>query len=348
MRIWIDLTSLPHIHFFRAFIKRQRRAGNEVIVTSREFGLMNDILDKNGIEYTSIGSHGGKGLASKLAKSCSRVSELARFISKHDPDIGLSKHSVESARVCFGLQIPSVMVIDHETAEAAMRLMVPLTDYIVSPEAIPAEGLRRFGARDISRFYGVCEVAHFYDFSPKKDVLRGLGISRGKKVVIARSEPMLSSHNDHQSTLFSVLEGMKDRGDVEIVFIPRGENDLGRFSQLDLIVPSSSIDTLSLYSAASMMIGAGSCMNREACIGGCPTISICPDDLPGVDRLLIDKRLMWHALRKDDIMKLVAGILDGKPGHGMNGRALHGFEDPYAMMEDAMRKAVARRSKKKE
>jgi len=332
--IWIDLTSLPHVHFFRALIKRLAKAGNDVMVTSREFSIMNDMLEKNGIQYVSIGSHGGKDLACKLARSSGRVSQLAKFVSREKPDIGLSKHSVECARVCFGLNIPSITVIDHETADAAMRLMVPLSDSIVSPVATPADTLRGFGARHVSQFYGVCEVAHFYDFKPKEDVLRQLGISKNKKIVVARSEPMLSAHNDHESRLFSVLESIKQgRGDVEIVFIPRGESDLGKFGKLDLIVPESSIDTLSLYSFAGLMIGAGSCMNREACVGGCPTISICPDNLPGVDKFLIDKKMMYYCLEKNEIVGLASEILSNHCNHSLkerNGKVLQGFEDPYA------------------
>ena len=44
MKYWIDVTSLPHVHFFRAFIKRAEKSGNEVFVTSREFGVMNEIV----------------------------------------------------------------------------------------------------------------------------------------------------------------------------------------------------------------------------------------------------------------------------------------------------------------
>jgi len=330
VKVWIDLTSLPHIHFFRALIKRLEKSGNDVLVTSREFGIMDDILKKNNIEHVNIGLHGGKGLESKLVRSSERVSSLAKFISREKPDIGLSKHSVECTRVCFGLKIPSITVIDHETAEPAMRLMVPLTDFIVSPKAASAETIRGFGARKVSQFYGVCETAHFLDFSPSRDVLEGLGLSEDKKILIARSEPMLSSHNYHESKLFAVLKEIKQRfPDVQMVFIPRGISDIRRSGDLDLIVPERSIDTLSLYSYASLMIGAGSCMNREACVGGCPTISICPDNLPGVDRFLISKKMMFHTLEKEDIVRTASDILDGNSPLGKKSKPSKDFEDPY-------------------
>jgi predicted glycosyltransferase len=341
VKVWIDVTSLPHVQFFRALIKRLEKSGNDVLVTSRNFGIMNDILEKNGIEYRNVGSHGGKSLENKLLRSSERILELTRLIAKERPDIGLSKHSVECARVCFGLGIPSIMVIDHETANAAMRLLVPLTDFIIAPKATPPETLKKFGDVNITQFYGVCEVAHFHDFEPSEDVLRQLGLSRDDRIIIARSEPLLSSHNDHESMLLSVLEGIKrDFKDAKIVFIPRDHGDSGKFGDLDLVVPEQSIDTLSLYSFAGLMIGAGSCMNREACIGGCPTISICPDNLPGVDRLLIEKKMMHHSLDKDDILKMASEILSSGRHKELNGRVAKEFEDPYEKVMEVIHNSI--------
>ena len=339
MKVWIDVTSLPHVQFFRALIKRLEKAGNDVLVTSREFGIMNDIMEKNGIEYTSIGSHGGIGKKSKLVRSSERILELTELVTKEQPDLGMSKHSVECARVCFGLSIPSVMVIDHETADAAMRLMVPLTDHVVAPLATPAEILKKFGSRNLHQFYGVCEPAHFYDFTPKDDVLSVLGLSKGDKILLARSEPMLSSHNGYESKLLAVLNDIRESyPDVKMVFIPRGKEDMGRFKELDLVVPEESIDTLSLYSYASLMIGAGSCMNREACIGGCPTISICPDRLPAVDKFMISKKMMLHSLEEHEIVSMASGILNNGTLHERrNGKIAEGFEDPYAKIMDIVK-----------
>ena len=64
------------------------------------------------------------------------------------------------------------------------------------------------------------------------------------------------------------------------------------------------------------MIGAGSCMNREASIGGCPTISICPDKMPAVDKLLINKCVMWHSLDKERILRIASDTLAGYIGNG--------------------------------
>jgi uncharacterized protein len=334
VKYWIDVTSLPHVHFFRALAGRLAKSGNEVFITSREFGVMNEILSRNGMKAESVGEHGGKDVKEKLIKSSERVAALARVVSRENPDVAISKHSIESARVAFGLCIPSVMVIDHETARKQTRLTAPLADVVVTPIATPKKEIESAGAGDVRQFYGVCETAHFYDFSPSGKVLGELGLSMEDTIVIARSEPLLSSHNFHESKLFQSLERIRrDFPEAKVVLLPRDAGDSKKFEKSGIIVPEHSVDTLSLYHYASLMIGAGSCMNREAAIGGCPTISICPDRLPGVDRFLIEKGLMQHALEVDDIVSRASAIL----GEGKRAKRAQNadFECPYAKVLQA-------------
>lgn len=336
MKFWIDVTCLPHVNFFRALIRRLEKSGNEVMVTSREFGIMNDILERNGIDYISVGSHGGKDIKEKLIHSSERVIELAKLISKENPDVGLSKHSVESARVCFGLGIPSVMVIDHETASKQSRLTAPLVSAVVTPEATDMGSLTRYGAREVSTFYGVCESAHFNDFKPNEEVLGDLGF-KDEKIVIARTEPLLASHNFSESLIFSVLSKLRDENPgIKVVFIPRNKKDRITSNKLGFVVPDHSIDMLSLYSFADLMIGAGSCMNREAAISGCPTMSVCPDKLPGVDKFLIEKGLMFHSLDEREVLEKASEILGS--GKRKTADVIKGFEDPHGKVMEAVGK----------
>ena len=341
MKFWIDVTALPHVHFFREMIRKLNNEGHDVLVTSRDFGIMNEILDRDGIEYTSVGSHGGKDLESKLIHSSERIIKLANVMKREKPAIGISKHSIESARVCFGLGIPSVMVIDHETAAKQSRLTVPLADIVVAPEATDIRKLKSYGSREVRQFNGVCEVTHFSGFTQNENVLKNMGLKKDDKIVIARSEPVLSSHNFHRSMLFSVLGDLKDRfDDLKIVFIPRDEDDNMKPPVPGIIIPEHSIDTLSLYSFADLMIGAGSCMNREAAVGGCPTISICPDNLPGVDRFMVEKGMMFHSLKRKEIVEKAAEMLASGYHRHLNGKIAKGFDDPHKKIMEAVRSLV--------
>jgi predicted glycosyltransferase len=143
---------------------------------------------------------------------------------------------------------------------------------------------------------------------------------------------MLSSHSFRQSPLFPALRRIRDAyPSLKAVFIPRSSMDADRFRKLGVIIPERSIDTLSLYHFASLMIGAGSCMNREACMAGCETISMCPDSLPGVDRFLIRLGVMRHTLDEKAAFKAASAAIDGRNGKRKEKmrRIAAGFEDPY-------------------
>ncbi|MFB0544599.1 MAG: DUF354 domain-containing protein [Asgard group archaeon] len=206
MKIWIDIASPPHVNFFKLLIKK---LGDDIIVTARDFGTIKESLNRLNIQYTLIGSH-GKSKKEKLIKSAERIKKLTEFVAKEKPHIGLSKHSVECTRVCYGLGIPNINVIDHETATIQNRLVIPLSDIIITPTFVSKDYLKRFGAKEIIQFYGLCEYVNCVDFEPSKQILDELGLSKDH-IVISRSEPFLSSHVYKRSNLFPILKNILDQ-----------------------------------------------------------------------------------------------------------------------------------------
>lgn len=337
MKIWIDITSPPHVNFFRPFIKELE---DDVIVTARDFGTIRESLDRLDIEYKAVGFH-GRSKEGRLIKSVERIKKLTKIIKDEKPDVGLSKHSVELPRVCFGLGIPSITVLDHDTADIQNRLIIPFSDIMVTPTFVSKAWMKKFGAREIMQFYGVSEYVNYIDFKPSKDVLDKLGLSKGP-VAISRSEPFLSSHVYHKSNLFGILKDvLNEVKNLQVVFLTRNKTDKKEFSELDLVIPRREIDVLSLYKYADLMIGAGCCMNREACLAGCPTISIYPDDLPAVDRFLIRRGLMKHTLSKREAVKwCLESINNGKKERKRIERIVKKFENPYDTIRMAINKLV--------
>jgi len=337
MKIWIDISSPPHVNFFIPFIKKFQK---DVIVTARDFGTIKGSLDRFKIKYKIIGSH-GKTKEERLIKHSERVKELTKFISRKKPDVGLSKHSVECPKVCYGLDIPNVSVLDHETATIQNNLIVPLSDIVITPSFIPKSYLRKFGARKIMQFYGVSEYVNF-NYKPSKEILNELGLSKDR-IILSRSEPFLSSHVFHKSNLFPILkEVLEKRDDVQVVFLPRNRTDEREFSKLDVIIPKKEVDTLSLYKFIDLMIGAGCCMNREACLAGCPTISIYPDKLPAVDKFLINSGLMKYTLNKNQAVKwIMECINNGKIEKKKLEEIIKKFEDPYKVVMKAINMLVS-------
>lgn len=335
MKIWIDISNAPHVHFFRALIPELGKKGHEVVVTARDFGPICRLLEDLGIGYNCIGSHGGRDLEKKLLKNVERVRELAEFISRERPGLGLFKYSVEGSRVCFGLGIPSISVIDNEHAESQNRLIVPFSDLVISPNAIERGVWEKLGAREVKQFHGICELAHYSDFKPSGDVLKELEISRKENIIVARPEPFFASYCRRHSKLYRVLEGLRrESPESRIVYVPRNEEDSRIFRRIEgMIVPGKPIDSLSLYNFAGVMIGAGGSMNREACVAGCPAISLYPERLLAVDRLLIERGVMKHTLNEREAVSLALDVLNnGREWKARMGKATEGFENPHGLI----------------
>jgi len=92
---------------------------------------------------------------------------------------------------------------------------------------------------------------------------------------------------------------------------------------------------------ADLMIGAGCCMNREACLAGCPTISIYPDELPAVDKFLIDSGLMKHTLDKKQVVEWsLEYINNGKMEKKKVENIVEKFENPHETIMEAINKLV--------
>ncbi len=339
MKVWIDITSFPHARFFKGFAEEIEKKGNEVLITCRKFYNLEEFLKELGLNFVSVGSH-GKTKKEKLIKSCERIKKLTKIISEFKPDICIAKHSVELPRVAFGLGISSILVLDHETAEAQTRLTVPFADIVVSPKAVPQALLKRCGAKRVKQFYGVCEVAHFYKFKKNKNVLKELGINKSEKIILARSESRYSSHNIEKSFIFRLLREIKEKFSVEIIALPRNNYDRKKFKEIGAIIPEKPIDTLSIYFYVSLVISAGSTMNREASLTGANVLSICPDSLPAVDKFLIKLGLMKREKKFEKAFNIACSILEKEENKKKKRKVreiISKFENPYKLLYSCIR-----------
>ena len=340
MKVWIDISNAPHVHFFRAMISRLERMGHDVLLTARNFGPVCGMLDSYGMDYVCVGSHGGRNLKNKLVKHAERVKGLASIIARERPDMGLFKHSVEGPRVCFGLGIPTISVIDNENADCQNRLIIPFSDVVIAPEAIPAGLLNRLGARKVSSFYGICEKAHFRGVEKSTRVFKELGLSSRKPIIITREEPIFASYVSRKSRLAAVVKRISESSpEAQVVFMPRNHIDRRPFDRIGVIIPEEPVDTLNLYRFADAMVGAGGSMNREACIAGCPAISLYPEKLLMVDKFLLKNRAMRHTCNEVKAL----GLCEDFIGNGHEWKAslkefVSTFEEPHdAIMEELRR-----------
>ncbi|MEE8402181.1 MAG: DUF354 domain-containing protein [Candidatus Hydrothermarchaeaceae archaeon] len=318
--IWLDITNLPHVLFFKEFIK-----GHETLVTSRDFGDLDALLDFHGIEHTSVGKHGGKSPEDKLVESSKRVEGLAGVVSAQKIDVAVSKQSVELPRVAFGLGIPAIQFIDNEYAEQQNRIVLPLCRKIIVPKALRTDRLIGQGAtkEQILEVDCVFEASQIKNFEPDPNVPKMHGL---EKYVMIRPEPAAASYFKGREITGELIERLEGLG-RQVVVLPRGDEKYGAKTLHDT-------DSLSLMYYAEAVLSGGGTMTREAALLGTPAISYYPQDLLGVDRFLIENGLLGHSTEIDTILGLLDDIADKKQELREKAKKLiKRMEDPLESLE---------------
>ena len=150
VRVWVDCTAAAHPLVLRPLIERLEARGHEVLVTAREYGQTLGILERLGIPYTAVGSHGGASALGKGRALAGRSARLARLVWERRPDLAIAHGSVDLAVVSSLFRIPSAQMQDYEFAgwqrqiafRAARKVLMPGLD-----PARAAEQDRRQGAQ---------------------------------------------------------------------------------------------------------------------------------------------------------------------------------------------------------
>ncbi len=298
MKLWIDLSNAPHAQFFSGFIEQLRRSEHKILVTSREIDHLPEILNSKGIEHKVVGEHGGGSLKGKLKASSKRIYELTDVISQFDPDISISKHSVEAPRVAYGLDIPSILICDNEHEVAPNKLSFSIVDEIIVPSFVSEKKLINQGANPekITQYNGFSELAHIDNFNPNPNVLKNLDLEQDQEIVVIRTEPVNANYyeDNKRSIAHEIIPRLKEELDPEIVLFPRTEDQRKRLSRFDVKIPDNTVDALSLLYYSDLMIGAGGTMNRESVALGTPAISTYSQRLLSVTKHLLKKDLLEH------------------------------------------------------
>jgi hypothetical protein len=297
MNIWVDCTAAAHPLVLRPLIERLEGLGHSVDVTAREYGQTLGILERLGIPYTSVGSHGGASTLGKAGALAGRSGRLARLAWGRRYDLGLAHGSVDLAVVCGAFRIPSVQMQDYEFAGLQRRISFRVARRVLVPDAIPVERLAAVGApeRKLFRYPGLKEDYYLADFEPDPEVLGELGLARDAVIVVVRPPPETSEYHEQNPLHERVLDRLASESGVQTVVIPRSEvqaKSLEERGSSRLIVPDSAIDAQSLIAFADLVVSAGGTMNREAVALGTPVYTTFAGRMGGVDeRLIAERRL---------------------------------------------------------
>ncbi len=292
MRVWVDCTAAAHPLVLRPIIERLEARGDEVFVTAREYGQTEGILERLGIPYTSVGSHGGASALGKGRALAGRSARLARLVWKRAPNLAIAHGSVDLAVVSALFRIPSAQMQDYEFAGWQRKISFRVAKRVLAPDSIPVERLARIGAKGekLVRYPGLKEEYYLAGFEPDVGVLDELGLDREKVLVVVRPPPETSEYHARNDLYEGVIDRLVAAEEAQAVVIPRTEAQ-GAAARArgaaNLIVPERAIDAQSLIAFADLVVSAGGTMNREAVALGTPVFTTFTGRMGGVDEELI-------------------------------------------------------------
>ncbi len=297
MRIWADCTAAAHPLVLRPVIERLEGRGHEVMVTAREYGQTLGILERLGIPYTAVGSHGGASALGKGRALAGRSARLTEVVWKRRPQLAIAHGSVDLAVVSSLFRIPSAQMQDYEFAGWQRQIAFRAARRVLVPDSIPLERLKKVGAgeRKLVRYPGLKEEYYLADFEPDAAVLGELGLDREKVLVVVRPPPETSEYHARNDLYGETIRRLALAGGVQAVVVPRTERqgeEVRAMGAANLVVPERAIDAQSLIAFADLVVSAGGTMNREAVALGTPVFTTFAGRMGGVDEALIaDGRL---------------------------------------------------------
>ena len=306
MRIWIDVSNSPQVHFFRPLLALLEDRGHEVAVTTREYAQTLELLRLHGIAHEVVGPrHGGGSALGKARAMAGRLPSLRRFARGRAFDVAFSHASHELQIAARSLGIPSAYAFDYEYARVQHGLGSRAARRVVVPEAIPQSRLGVLGAREakVRRYPGIKEEYYLSGFEAESAVLDELGVDRSRVLVVVRTPPEMSLYHRHGNPLFvDVLRRLGEDPAVHAVVLPRTTEQRDAVAALrlpSLVLPTRAIDALSLIALADLVVSAGGTMNREAAALGVPVYTTFAGRIGAVDEALLrDGRLRsLHSVR---------------------------------------------------
>src|SRR3954451_22465127 len=293
MRIWFDMTAPAHPVVFRPVIVHLRSGGHDGRVTARDYAQTLPLLRRMGIAHTVIGRHGGASRTRKVGALASRTARMIGFGRRGRFELAVAHGSNDLALAAAALRIPEVNAFDYEWATKQHQIGCRVARRVLTPDTIPPERLRRYGAgpEKLRQYPGLKEEYYLADFTPNEQALEELGVDRQRVLVIVRPPPDVSLYHRKANKLFpAVLDALGRREDVHAVVIPRTTLQRQTVQALrfpSLIVPDHAVDAQSLIAFADLVVSAGGTMNREAVALGTPVYTTYGGRLGGVDEALI-------------------------------------------------------------
>src|SRR3954451_5539256 len=138
------MTAPAHPVVFRPVIERLQAQGHDVVVTARDYAQTIELLEQTGIPFQAVGRHGGASRVRKVIELLRRTRWM-RGVGRQGFDLAVAHGSNDLALAAASLRIPPVNTFDYEFAIQQHHIGCRLARRVMTPEAIPADRLERYG-----------------------------------------------------------------------------------------------------------------------------------------------------------------------------------------------------------
>lgn len=309
MQVWIDAANPPQVLLCRGIAGVLNELGHTVLITIRSFERTQGLAEMYGLEFVTIGTHGGKSGLGKVWSNARRALGLARFVRRQQVSLAIgSSHS--QAIAASLLRIPFVFEMDYEH-QPASELSARLATTILVPRCLPDSGLSKYGTRAIQRvrkYDGLKEELYLFDFVPDPRFGDKLGIPWDEKViVVVRPPSVVAAYRRGDEGLFeALLEYLASQPHVHCVVLPRTKDSVPSWvEQRDsFTILDEPVDGPNLVFAADLVISGGGTMNREAVVLGTPAYTVFSGELGSVDRHLVQQTRIIQVADRDHFAEI--------------------------------------------
>ncbi len=312
--IWIDLENSPHVPFFVPIILELERAGCDVLLTARDFAQTKELVERAGLNARIVGREYGNNTAIKSFGLLQRALRLAWMMRNRSVSLAVGHGSRGLLLAARMLRIPVLELYDYEGA--SIRLFHRLSNFVMTPEAIPFSTLEKLGLLKEKHltYPGLKENVYANEFKPNDTLLNELGVDPRRIIVTIRPPSRTAHYRSEESfRLFDrIMELIGDKDGIQIVMLPRGRagrsiggNASGLRDFRNVIIPDHAVDGMNLLYHSDLVISGGGTMNREAAALGIPTVTIFKGLMGAVDRWLIDQGRMIAINDAKEIMPIL-------------------------------------------
>lgn len=300
-----------HVHLFRNAIRELREHGHVVHIGAIQKESTLRMLSLYHLDFEVVGRN-VPSLVQKVLDLPHKDVRLLRLISRIQPDVVVSTGSPYAAQAAKLHGSPHIAFSDTEIATAIIRMMLPFTDAVCTPDCFWLD----LGDKQV-RYAGYHELAYLHParFQPRPDVLDLVEASAGERIILVRFASWDSSHDlrlgrdsfRSQSTVVSFVERLEQLGRVLITSerpVPEQLED-----RLLRIPPDRMHDLLSV---ADLYVGEGATMASEAGVLGTPWIFVSQQSRGYLDDQESRYGLGFHVDTPEKALERARNILSGR------------------------------------